>query len=153
VLEGDTAEVGAALSALELDPLGDAATADRSSAMDALLAAEAFRLVGQPDRANRIVEDLLERFETAPGEYVPNEVLWNRAMAFASLGRVEESLDALELAVENGFRMRIDFEYFLALEDYPFTKGITRLPRYALLVSRIEEENGRMRENLLASRR
>jgi hypothetical protein len=74
-------------------------------------------------------------------------------MAFASLGRVEESLDALELAVENGFRMRIDFEYFLALEDYPFTKGITRLPRYALLVSRIEEENGRMRENLLASRR
>lgn len=153
VLEADTEEVGAALSALELDPLDAAASAERSSPMDVLLAAEALRMIGQSERANRMVEDLLKEFDTAEGEYVPNDVLWNRTLALGALGRVEESLDALEIAIAQGFRTPIDFEYFLGLEDYPFTRKVTQDPRYEGLVARIEEENRRMRQNLSAAPR
>lgn len=148
VLEADNAGAGEALSALQLDPLEDAASADRSSPMDVLLAAEALRMVAQSERADRMVEDLLKEFDSSPGEYVPNEVLWNRALALGALGRTEESLDALERAVAQGFRTLVDFEYFLRLEDYPFTQRVTQSPRYAVLVNQIQEENRRMRENV-----
>src|SRR5690606_29645223 len=101
----------------------------------------------------RMVEDLLKEFDTAEGEYVPNDALWNRTLALGALGRVEESLDALEIAIAQGCRTPIDFESFLGLEEYPCTRKVTRGPRWQGCVARIEEENRRMRENLSAAPR
>jgi len=151
VVSDDARLAAAALEELAPGPLTDDAVLERSTPLDSLLTAEALRLTGQEDQARRILEALLTRFATAPGEYAGNEVLYIRALTHAALGQTDAALADFSRAVEQGFRQLVDFDYFTRVEDYPFMRQVVADPRYRQLAERIEADNRRMRDALIAS--
>jgi tetratricopeptide (TPR) repeat protein len=153
VREEDAAAAEVALAAMAVDPLAGDGALDRSFAVDALLIGDALRLTGKTDRANRMVEQLLRRYETSPNEYVPNDVRLVRAFALASLGNTDAALDELARATEQGYRTLVDFEYFLRPEDYPFMRDVVEDARYLALVATIEAQGARMRDEIVTRRR
>jgi hypothetical protein len=124
---------------------------DQSTTIDALIFAEALRRGGEGEQAERIGRALLSHYASAPPEFDPPKARTARVLAAASLGDLPRALDELEAAEKAGFRMLIDFDYFQRIESYPFVTQLAREPRYAAAVRRIEEDNRRMREHLLAS--
>ena len=148
VRDGDPRAVEQALVGMSLGSADTEEPLDRSSAMDALLIAEGLRLSGKPEQAEGMIEALLRRFESASGEYVSNDVLVARAFALAFLGRTDAAIDDLSRAAAQGYRMLVDFEYFLRPEDYPFMRDVVQDSRYVALVAMIEADNARMREAL-----
>lgn len=120
--------------------------------IDALLAAYALRETGAPDQSALIANAILANHETSEQEYEPVEEMWNRVLAFAVLDRTDEAIAELQRAVDHGYRTLIDFEYFVRLEDYPFMANVASDDRFQALVARIDTDNRRMRDALLARR-
>jgi hypothetical protein len=111
------------------------------------------RLGGREAESRSIFEALVRRFEASPAEYVSNYELWLRAIGFSGLGQVDAAIKELTRATDQGFRTLIDIDNFIRLEDYPFMKEVAKDPRYAVLVNRIETDNRRMRDLVIARRR
>jgi TolB-like protein/Tfp pilus assembly protein PilF len=120
--------------------------------IDALLAAYALRETGWPDQAALIANAIIENNDTSAQEYEPVEEMWLRVLAFAVLDRTDESIAELQRAVDHGYRTLIDFEYFVRLQDYPLMANVVSDARFQALVARIEADNRRMRDALLARR-
>jgi tetratricopeptide (TPR) repeat protein len=152
ILTTDAVSAAAALEALGPLPTDGATSFTRGSAMESLMTAQALRLTGKIAEASRIDETVLRGFESSPGEYTSNEALWIRALAHAALGHNDAAIGELTRATEQGFRTLVDFEYFVRLEDYPFMRDVVSDPRFRELASRIDADNARMREALLAER-
>ncbi len=121
--------------------------------LDALMFAEALKHNGEPVQAARIARTLLVRNEAGPTEYDPPRQRWARFLAAASLGDNARALRELESAEQSGFRMLVDDDYLMRLEDYPFVKPLAHDPRFVAVVRRIEADNRKQRDQLLASRK
>jgi hypothetical protein len=115
--------------------------------------AEALKRNGEPLLSARIARTLLTRSEAGPAEYDPPRQRWTRFLAAASLGDTSRALRELESAEQAGFRMLFDDDYVLRLDAYPFVGTLAKEPRFQAVVRRIEADNRRQREQLLASRK
>ena len=91
------------------------------SAIESLLAAQALRLTGKDADARQLEEQLLRQFDASPGEFVPNDVRWIKALAHAAVGQRDAAIAELEAATAQGFRTLFDFEYFVRLDEFPLT--------------------------------
>ncbi|HEX5766514.1 MAG TPA: tetratricopeptide repeat protein, partial [Woeseiaceae bacterium] len=152
VLTQDATKAAVALENLGPQITDTGTEVSHSAAIERILAAQGLRLNGRADEAQRIEEALLRQLDFAPGEYVSIDTLWLRALAYAALGQQDAAVSELTRATDQGFRTLIDFEYFVRLEDYPFMRDVVTDPRYLELATRIEGDNARMREALLAAR-
>lgn len=153
VLTRDAANATVALESLGPQLIDTGTEVARSVAMERLLAAQALRLTGRTGEAQRIEVALLDQYSTAPGEYTSTDTLWMRALTHAALGHRDAAIAELARATDQGFRTLIDFEYFVRLEDYPFMQDVVADPRYLELAARIEVDNARMREGVVAAGR
>jgi TolB-like protein/Tfp pilus assembly protein PilF len=144
VLSDDAEAASAALAQLTAEK-GDV---ERSSAMDTMLVAHALRLNGETAQADRSLEALLGALATATTEYVPADVRWTRGLVLGSLGRTDNAISEMTQAVEQGFRMLIDFDYFLEPDRYPFLRDVAADPRFRLLASRVKSDVQRMRDEM-----
>ncbi len=152
VLANDVSGAGAALKAFVPGDVFDAQIVDNYAPLDAVFIAYALRLGGREAEARGIFEGLVRRFDASPAEYTSNYELWLRAIGFSGLGQVDAALQELTRATDQGFRTLIDVDNFVRLEDYPFMKDVAKDPRYLALARRIEADNRRMRDLVLAKR-
>ncbi len=124
---------------------------DNNTSLDALLYATALRRGGQPDQADRIANSLLRRHAASPQEFDEPHSRWVRMAAEASLGNKRQAIAELEAAARQGFRTLVDVDYFMRLEDYPFMAPVVDDPGFRAAIARIEADNERMRQALVAN--
>lgn len=117
---------------------------------DAVVAAAVLQRTGGEAQARQILERLLVRLDGI--EHKGPDQLAARGMALAALGRRDEAIAGFEQAARAGWRLLIDFDYFVPVTDYPFMAEVARDPRFQRLAAQIEADNARMRELYLRSR-
>jgi TolB-like protein/Tfp pilus assembly protein PilF len=122
------------------------------AALDALIVGYVLRQTGSADQAEKIARAILADRPAPTTEYVSNDRLWIRAVAFALLNEVDNAIAELRRATDHGFRTLIDFEYFVRLEDYPFMSPVVADPRFKRIAAGIDADNRRMRDALRARR-
>jgi TolB-like protein/Flp pilus assembly protein TadD len=122
------------------------------TALDALIVGYVLRETGSADQAGKIARAILADRPAPVTEYVSNDRLWTRAVAFALLNEVDNAIAELRRATDRGFRTLIDFEYFVRLEDYPFMSPVVSDPRFKAIAAQIDADNRRMRDALRARR-
>jgi TolB-like protein len=119
--------------------------------MDVLLSATALQRTGSEAQARTILEAALHRVDGQP--FLAADQLAVRAMLLAALGRRDEAIAAFERAARAGWRLRIDFDYFVPVEDYPFMAETARDPRFRKVAAQVDGDLARMREAVLKWRR
>lgn len=118
--------------------------------LDAVVTAAVLQRTGGEAQARTILERLLVRLDGI--EHKGPDQLAARAMTLAALGRTDEAVAGFEAAQRAGWRLLIDFDYFVPVVDYPFMAEVARDPRFRRLAAEIQADNARMRENYLRAR-
>ena len=152
VVAGDVGSARALLSDTMPGLLENPPASAQYDSVDGIIAAYALRETGWPDQSALIAGAILTNHESSAQEYEPVEATWIRALAYAVLERTDDAIAELERAADRGYRTLIDFDYFVRLEDYPFMAKVVSDTRFHEIVERIEADNRRMREALLARR-
>lgn len=117
---------------------------------DIVISAWILRKTGAEDRARLILEKLVQRLDA--NERLAADGLAFKGMALAALGRKDAAIAAFEQAAKAGWRMPIDFEYFIPVRDYPFMAELARDPRFVRIVAGVQADNRRMRDAYLRGR-
>ncbi|MDT9599611.1 tetratricopeptide repeat protein [Sphingosinicella rhizophila] len=117
---------------------------------DIIVSAAVLQQTRAPEQGRQVLELLLKRMDANP---LPTaETLSFKGMAHAALGDKERAIDAFAQAYRAGWRMLIDFEYFIPVRDYPFMAEVVRDPRFQKIAAAIEADNRRMRSQYLRAR-
>ncbi len=114
--------------------------------VDILLTATALRETGAATQANNVLEAMLGRMRGR--SFQSGDQLAGQAMILAALGRQDEAIATFERAAAAGWRMLIDFDYFVRVDQYPFMAETARDPRFRKIVAGIEADLARMRESV-----
>jgi len=115
-------------------------------------AAHALNRLGLKDQAKRILERVLAATADKEGLVRPPVFLVRRAKAHAELGDRARALAELRQAVTQGYRSVVDFEDFVRMEDSLAFRSLRDDPQFKAIVARIDADNARMRQRVLASR-
>lgn len=111
--------------------------------IDVILAATALRETGSADQAKAALEAMLGQMEGR--SFKAGDQLAGQAMILAALGRRDEAIATFERAAASGWRLLIDFDYFVRMDQYPFMAETVRDPRFRKIVADIEADLARMR--------
>jgi TolB-like protein/Tfp pilus assembly protein PilF len=149
-LMDDTGTARALLPAAVPGLLEDPPVTGDYDAFDSLIVSYVLRETGSAAQSAKIARAILADRPAPATEYVSNDRLWIRAIAFALLNQVDDAIAELRRATDNGFRTLIDFEYFVRLEDYPFMSPVVADPRFKAIAAEIDADNRRMRDALRA---
>ena len=114
--------------------------------IDVILAATALRETGSAAQANAVLEAMLKRVQGQ--SFQAGDQIAGQAMILAALGRQDEAIAEFERASAAGWRMLIDFDYFVRVDQYPFMAETARDPRFRKIVAGIEADLARMRETV-----
>jgi len=112
--------------------------------VDVILAATALRETGSAAQAKAALEAMLRQMEGR--SFKAGDQLAGQAMILAALGRQDEAIATFERAAASGWRLLIDFDYFVRVDQYPFMAETARDPRFRKIVAGIETDLARMRE-------
>lgn len=112
--------------------------------IDVILSAVALRETGSAAQAKAVLEAMLNR--TQDRSFQAGDQLAGQAMILAALGRQDEAIATFERAAASGWRLLIDFDYFVRIGEYPFMAETARDPRFRKIVADIEADLARMRE-------
>lgn len=118
--------------------------------LDVVVTAAVLQRTGGEAQAQRMLDRLLVRLDGI--EHKGPDQLAARGMALATLGRRDEAIQSFEAAARAGWRLLIDFDYFIPVADYPFMADVARDPRYQRIVAGIAADNRRMRDQYLRTR-
>lgn len=114
--------------------------------IDAILAATALRETGSGAQARIVLETMLSHMRGRG--FQAGDQLAGQAMILAALGRRDEAIATFERAAASGWRMLIDFDYFVRVDQYPFMAETARDPRFRKIIAGIETDLARMRTNV-----
>ena len=115
--------------------------------MDILLSATALQRTGGEAQARAILEALLARMSGASSQAA--DELVSRGMALAALGRKDEAIAAFQRAFAAGWRTPIEFDYFVRIDRYPFMAEVAADPRFRKVMTDMETDLARMRDNVV----
>jgi hypothetical protein len=112
----------------------------------------AYLLDGAGDRpqAKRILNALIAATERPAGAYVDHEIRINRAKAFALLGDAERAVGEIQAAVRAGWRLLMDGEDFVWLDQHPTVASLKSDPRFVAAMTEVRADLGRQRAQLVA---
>ena len=88
------------------------------------MVADVLRRTGSEAQARQILERLLTRLDGIAHKGA--DQLAARGMALAALGRRDEAIQSFEQAAGAGWRLLIDFDYFVRVADDPFMAEVAR---------------------------
>ncbi|MGZ8998979.1 MAG: hypothetical protein ACXW2T_09000, partial [Allosphingosinicella sp.] len=114
--------------------------------IDVLLAATALRETGSAAQANIVLEAMLSHMRGRG--FQAGDQLAGQGMILAALGRQDEAIATFERAAASGWRILIDFDYFVRIDQYPFMAETARDPRFRKVIAGIEADLARMRESV-----
>jgi TolB-like protein/Tfp pilus assembly protein PilF len=112
----------------------------------------AYLLDGAGDRpqAKRILHALIAATERPAGAYVDHEIRINRAKAFALLGDAERAVGEIQAAVGAGWRLLMDGEDFVWLDQHPTVASLKSDRRFVAAMAEVRADLGRQRAQLVA---
>ncbi len=138
------------IRSLEPELLGPAPPVGRVPAGIVLMAASLLEAEGEADRAEALLQQLLDALAPSPDGYDPIADKLVRAQALASLGHDDRALAELEDARRQGYRTLYDFDNFLRLDRYPAFARLRGDRRFVSLLQAIERDNRVMGQRLNA---
>lgn len=115
----------------------------------------AYLLAGAGDRAQarRILERVIAVTDRPAGAYMNHETRINRVKAFAQLGEPEKAIGELQTAVRTGWRLLLDGEDIVWLDQHPTVASLKGDRRFTAAIAEVKADLARQRGLLLAQSR
>lgn len=130
-----------------MDPPNVAGTHD----VDLAIAAQILRQTGSAARADALLAARLSANSQQARQSRDPQILAGRGYVLAAANRTDEALDAFERAYASGWRLPIEFDYFVKSEDYPFMRAVVATPRWKLLMKALAKDLATMRDRVKAT--
>lgn len=124
---------------------------DGTHDIDLAIAAQILRQTGSAPRADALLAARLSASSQQARLGKDAQFLAGRGYVLAAANRTDEALDMFERAYASGWRLPIEFDYFVRSEDYPFMKAVTAAPRWKLLMKALAKDLATMRDRVKAT--
>ena len=121
-----------------MDPPNVAGTHD----IDLAIAAQILRQTGSAARADALLAARLSANSQQARQGKDPQALAGRGYILAAANRTNEALDKFERAYAAGWRLPIEFDYFIRSEDFPFMTAVAATPRWRRLMKSACEGHG-----------
>jgi tetratricopeptide (TPR) repeat protein len=130
-----------------MDPPNIAGTHD----VDLAIAAQILRQTGSAARADALLVARLSANSQQARQSKDPQILAGRGYVLAAANRTNDALDTFERAFAAGWRLPIEFDYFVRSEDFPFMSAVAATPRWKLLMTTLEKDMAIMRDRVKAN--